>query len=156
MVDIYDIKYKIFELFFPTIYTIFVFLIIFIFVYFFVLKNFFNDEKNTKKEIIIKIDKIKEKIKYLEDNIEFLDRSVFYKEIDNLIRDILFKNTKNKKVYLMTLSEIKDMFWNEDFYLDFKRNYFILFDDKKDDNLTLRRDILENIKNKIYKKQKTI
>lgn len=156
MVDIYDIKYKIFELFFPTIYTIFVFLIIFIFVYFFVLKNFFNDEKNTKKEIIIKIDKIKEKIKYLEDNIEFLDRSVFYKEIDNLIRDMLFKNTKNKKVYLMTLSEIKDMFWNEDFYLDFKRNYFILFDDKKDDNLTLRRDILENIKNKIYKKQKTI
>lgn len=151
MVDIYDIKYKIFELFFPITYTIFIFLIVFILFYFFVLKIFFNEEKNTKKEeVIIKIDKIKEKLKYLEDNIESLNRSIFYKEVDRLIRNIIFRDTKNTNIFFATLSEIKNIFWDEDFYLIFKKNYFLIFDDKENDNLEVRKEILQNIKNQIF------
>lgn len=151
MVDIYDIKYKIFELFFPITYTIFIFLIVFILFYFFVLKIFFKEEKNTKKEeVIIKIDKIKEKLKYLEDNIESLNRSIFYKEVDRLIRNIIFRDTKNTNIFFATLSEIRNIFWDEDFYLIFKKNYFLIFDDKENDNLEVRKEILQNIKNQIF------
>lgn len=110
---IYDIKNILFWFIYSINYLVLIFWIIFFICFYLLLFYLFNikEEKNIVKEIeyIENFkEKIKEKIKKLEENYKFMSEKDFYNESLEIIKDIIYNQFNDKKVYNLTLSEIKN------------------------------------------------
>lgn len=110
---LYDIKNILFWFIYSINYLVLIFWIIFFICFYLLLFYLFNikEEKNIVKEIeyIENFkEKIKEKIKKLEENYKFMSEKDFYNESLEIIKDIIYNQFNDKKVYNLTLSEIKN------------------------------------------------
>lgn len=110
---LYDIKNILFWFIYSINYLVLIFWIIFFICFYLLLFYLFNikEEKNIVKEIEYIGDfkeKIKEKIKKLEENYKFMSEKDFYNESLEIIKDIIYNQFNDKKVYNLTLSEIKN------------------------------------------------
>lgn len=152
MNDIFDIKTFLFWFIYSFNYLFFIWVFVFFVCFYLILNIFFNSSKiniDTKKIEIdtkkIEDDFIRERFEYLIQNIENLQRNVFYREVSVFLRNIIFRKFWDKSVFFMTLDEIEKNFKNN-YNNIFKEVYLLEFDEKKEDNFKVRKEILEKIK----------
>jgi len=145
MTDIYDIKTFLFWFIYSFDYLFIVWTVFFLVFFYFLLNHFFGiDYKLSVKTKSISNDEIKKRFDYLVRNVENFDREIFYREVSLFLKILINKKFGDNRVFFMTLDEIQKTFKNP--YNDIlKEVYFLEFNDKLEDNLKLRKEILKKI-----------
>lgn len=145
MGDIYDIKTNIFWFIYSIDYLFIIWTIVFLVLFYFLVNYFFNFNNTLIRKVEnISDDNIKNRFKYLIENIEKLSREIFYREVSLFIKMLIYKKFKDKSVFFMTLSEIEKYFKNEYNFI-LKEVYYLEFNKNLEDNFKVRKGILKKI-----------
>lgn len=145
MTDIFDIKTFLFWFIYSIDYLFIIWVVIFFILFYFLVKYFFSIDNQLIKKVENITDKwVKDRFDYLVKNIEKLSREIFYREVSLFIKILIYKKFKDKSIFFMTLSEIEKNFKNSHNEI-LKEVYFLEFNDKLDDSVKLRREILKKI-----------
>ncbi len=147
MTDIYDIKILLFSFLSSLDYVVIICIIVFLLFFYFLLEYFF-----LWKPPVIKIqtehitdEKIKQRLEYLVKNAHTFSRDIFYREVGLFLRMLMSKQTENRAIFFMTLSEVEKNFKSHYFPL-LKEVYYLEFNHNLEDNFEVRKNILEKIK----------
>ncbi len=147
MTDIFDIKILLFSFLSSLDYVIIIFIIVFLVIFYLLLSYFFF-----WKTPVIKIqtehisdEKIKQRLEYLVKNVNSFSRDIFYREVGLFLRMLISKQTQDRGIFFMTLSEIEKNFKSKYFSL-LREVYYLEFNHNLEDNFEVRKNILEKIK----------
>lgn len=150
MTDIYDIKLQLWQFIYSIDYIVIIFSLLFFIIFYLILKLFFKEEKeNIKidtKDIINK--EIKRRFDYIISNIDNFSREIFYREVSIFLRFVISKKNFNNNIFFMTITEVKNNIKSE-FIEDLEKVYFLEFNHNLEDNITIRKKIIEKINTKL-------
>lgn len=145
MKDINDIQTFIFWFLYSGDYFFIIFWVIFFAAFYFLLQYFFWFKWEMNKKIEkVEDDGLKERLRYLVDNISSMERDIFYREVGIFLKTAIYKDSQDKSVFFMTLSEIEKHFQNS-YNTILKEVYYLEFDGKREDSLEIRKNILKKI-----------
>lgn len=145
MKDIYDIQTFLFGFLYSGDYFFILFWVIFFAAFYFLLQYFFWFKWEMNKKIEkVEDDGLKERLRYLVDNISSMERDIFYREVGVFLKTAIYKEFQDKSVFFMTLSEIEKHFANS-YNSILKEVYYLEFDGKREDSLDIRKNILKKI-----------
>lgn len=147
MSDIYDIKTFLFWFLTSVDVSVFLGAILFFVFFYILIVAFFTPEK---QEISIDIshiddDFIKKRFQYILDNASHLERSIFYREVNIFLRNLIQKDTLRNDIFTLTLDEIEKNIQTSHFEV-LKNTYFLQFNPSQKDWLDVRKNLLEQIK----------
>ncbi len=153
MTDIYDIKWLLLWDYMNLTFSL-IFIVIFIISYFLL----FYRKKETKVEQKIIVEPIKHKeidydklVNELENNILNYNEEVFYHKIDKILRLYIFQKWY-KNIESLTLEELNKLNLDNIFINLFKNIYFKEYAENIKDNLELRKEYLQRIKDLVLNK----
>lgn len=145
MRDIYDIKMITFWFLYSTEYTCIVFWIVFLICFYLLVEYFFWFQYHMSKKIeTIWDESLKKIFAYLRENRESIPRNIFYREVSLFIKMLVYKETKDKSIFFMTLSEIEKNIQNK-YNALLKELYYLEFNEKIEDTSEIRKNILKKI-----------
>jgi len=149
MTDIYDIKAIIFWVPINILYSLIILLILII-AYWFLFKT-------TKKQEVIEfkipeIRKIYHLIEDLEENIQTYKTDEFYHQLDKILRLYLSNKKRIHNIEELTLKEMEQLDLDSVFIDILKNIYFKEYAKDIEDNLNVRKEYLEKLKNLIIYK----
>lgn len=147
MTDIFDIKILFFSFLSSLDYVVIIFIIVFLILFYLLLSYFFF-----WKPQVIKIqtehisdEKVKQRLEYLVANVNNFSRDIFYREVGLFLRMLMSRQTEERWIFFMTLSEIEKNFKSKYFSL-LKEVYYLEFNHNLEDSFEVRKNILEKIK----------
>lgn len=145
MIDIYDIKTITFWFLYSWDYLFLIFWIVFLVSFYFLITYFFWFQYHMSKKIeTISDESIRKRFAYLVENRESLPRNIFYREVSIFLKMLVYKEIKDKSIFFMTLSEIEKNIQNK-YNALLKEVYYLEFDGQSEDNLEIRKNILQNL-----------
>ena len=153
MTDIYGIKPLLLWNCINLIYSL-IFIIFFAIIYFILFKK--GTKQIVQKEVIIEKPKIKNidyatLIQELENNLDNYSSEEFYHEIDKILRLYLSSIWFNN-IQTLTLTELKKRELDEIFINLLKSIYFKEYTQNLEDNIEVRKEFLEKLKNLVLNK----
>jgi len=136
--ELYDIKISLFWLIYSKEWIIIVVFLWFLIIFFYLLSFYFyktltqkdTTETNKNTNTIDNKNYIIQKLDSLRKEIWIIENKVFYKKLDNIIREALYFKYNDKKIFSLTLKELEDNYkdWfievlKEIYYLEFNNEF---------------------------------